>query len=58
MTSVLVLGGARSGKSAHAERLVSALVRVRYVAPGPVPDDSDPDWAARVAAHRARRPVA
>ena len=49
---VLVTGGVRSGKSRHAEGLVSGAVR--YVAPGPVRDDAD--WAARVAAHRARRP--
>ena len=49
---ILVTGGVRSGKSAHAESLL-ASVSVRYVAPGPVLDD--PDWAARIAAHRARR---
>lgn len=49
---VLVTGGVRSGKSRHAEGLVSG--EVRYVAPGPQRDDAD--WAARVAAHRARRP--
>jgi len=52
---VLVTGGVRSGKSAHAEGLLSAAQRVAYVAPGPEPA-GDPDWAARVAAHRARRP--
>ncbi|MFB9315238.1 bifunctional adenosylcobinamide kinase/adenosylcobinamide-phosphate guanylyltransferase [Nocardioides plantarum] len=53
---VLVTGGVRSGKSRHAEGLVSGLVSglVRYVAPGPQRDDAD--WAARIAAHRARRP--
>lgn len=50
---VLVTGGVRSGKSRHAESLVSGAVT--YVAPGPVRDDAD--WAARVAAHRARRPA-
>jgi len=56
---VLVTGGVRSGKSRHAEALLSAGEPVTYVAPGPVPDaDHDPDWAARVAAHRLRRPVA
>lgn len=55
MTSVLVLGGARSGKSRYAERLLSGHTQVRYLAPGPVPDGSDPDWSARVAEHRARR---
>ncbi len=54
---VLVTGGARSGKSAHAESLLRDEPAVVYVAPGPVPDESaDPEWAARVAAHRERRP--
>lgn len=53
---VLVLGGARSGKSHHAERLISQYPEVTYVAGGLPPSDDDPEWAARVAAHRARRP--
>ncbi|NRQ48660.1 bifunctional adenosylcobinamide kinase/adenosylcobinamide-phosphate guanylyltransferase [Aeromicrobium stalagmiti] len=54
---VLVTGGVRSGKSFHAESLLVAAPRVTYVAPGPEPDvDLDPEWAARVAIHRARRP--
>jgi adenosylcobinamide kinase / adenosylcobinamide-phosphate guanylyltransferase len=53
----LVLGGARSGKSRHAQRLLSAYADVLYVAPGPVPDGTDPDWAARVAEHRRDRPA-
>ncbi|WP_139983753.1 bifunctional adenosylcobinamide kinase/adenosylcobinamide-phosphate guanylyltransferase [Nocardioides litoris] len=52
---VLVTGGVRSGKSRHAESLVGSLEACRYVAPGPTYDDAD--WAARVAAHRARRPA-
>ena len=52
----LVLGGARSGKSRHAQRLLADCAEVLYVAPGPVPDDSDSDWASRVAAHRRSRP--
>ncbi|MGH3307458.1 MAG: bifunctional adenosylcobinamide kinase/adenosylcobinamide-phosphate guanylyltransferase, partial [Nocardioides sp.] len=52
----LVLGGARSGKSRHAQRLLAHCAEVLYVAPGPVPDGSDSDWAARVQAHRSSRP--
>ncbi|MDN4174038.1 bifunctional adenosylcobinamide kinase/adenosylcobinamide-phosphate guanylyltransferase [Nocardioides sp. SOB77] len=54
---VLVTGGVRSGKSTHAERLLAGESSVAYVAPGPVPSADDADWAARVAAHRARRPA-
>ena len=54
---VLVTGGVRSGKSRHAERLLSGRDVVTYVAPGAVPTADDPDWAARVAEHRARRPA-
>lgn len=53
---VLVTGGVRSGKSRHAESLLTGTVT--YVAPGPTAaEDPDPDWAARLAAHRARRPA-
>ena len=52
---ILVTGGARSGKSRHAEGLLVDAGRVTYVAPGRKADGSDPDWDARVAAHRARR---
>lgn len=58
MTVVLVLGGARSGKSEVGERLAGELPGpVTYVATGaPVDAAADPSWAARVEAHRARRP--
>ncbi|MDV6279892.1 bifunctional adenosylcobinamide kinase/adenosylcobinamide-phosphate guanylyltransferase [Rhodococcus jostii] len=54
----LVLGGARSGKSAHAEELTQALAgagRVRYVATSHR-DPDDHDWEHRIAQHRDRRP--
>ena len=51
----LVIGGARSGKSSHAEQRALAYARVVYAATaGPRPGDSE--WADRVAVHRARRP--
>lgn len=52
---VLVTGGVRSGKSRHAESLFTPADAVTYVAAGPVYDDAD--WAARIAAHRERRPA-
>ena len=52
---LLVLGGARSGKSAYAERRAASLPKpVSYVATACV--DGDADLAARVDEHRARRP--
>ncbi|WP_424190504.1 bifunctional adenosylcobinamide kinase/adenosylcobinamide-phosphate guanylyltransferase [Actinokineospora sp. G85] len=55
MVRTLVLGGARSGKSAHAEGLLPGDGPVTYLAtarrhPG------DADWDARIAAHVDRRP--
>jgi adenosylcobinamide kinase/adenosylcobinamide-phosphate guanylyltransferase len=56
MSVTLVLGGARSGKSRYAESLLRSQPKVTYVAPGPVPDGSDPEWAERISLHQARRP--
>lgn len=57
MSVTLVLGGARSGKSRYAESLLRPHPEVTYVAPGPVPDAADPEWAERISVHRARRPA-
>jgi adenosylcobinamide kinase / adenosylcobinamide-phosphate guanylyltransferase len=60
---VLVMGGARSGKSERAELRLAGEPDVTYVATGPRVHEGDggdgtrdPDWAARVTAHQARRP--
>lgn len=56
----LVLGGTRSGKSRHAEDLLPADGPVRYLATARRRDgDSgwDAEWAARIEAHRVRRPA-
>lgn len=54
---VLVLGGARSGKSKHAESLIARHPQVLYVATGAVPGDDDSEWAERIRLHRERRPA-
>lgn len=52
----LVLGGARSGKSAYAETVLAGENTVIYLAPGRSRDD-DAEWAARVRRHQERRPA-
>lgn len=57
MTTTLVLGAGRSGKSAYAESLLSDHSKVTFVATGQQPwADKDPERARRVLQHRARRP--
>ena len=51
----LILGGARSGKSREAERRALSFADVTYVATA-AERPGDDEWAARVEAHRARRP--
>lgn len=53
MTTHLILGGARSGKSAHAERLAKeSNLAVTYIATAQVYDD---EFKARVQHHKDRR---
>ena len=50
----LVLGGVRSGKSAHGESLLDGHRQIRYLATGPL-TSSDGEWMDRVRLHRERR---
>ncbi|WLI77607.1 bifunctional adenosylcobinamide kinase/adenosylcobinamide-phosphate guanylyltransferase [Kosakonia sp. H02] len=50
----LVTGGARSGKSRHAESLVNHAQRVLYIATSQIVDD---EMAARIQHHRDSRPA-
>jgi adenosylcobinamide kinase/adenosylcobinamide-phosphate guanylyltransferase len=54
---VLVLGGARSGKSQTAEAMLAGFARVDYVATGAPPGRGDQEWDDRVREHRQRRPA-
>lgn len=54
MTTHLILGGARSGKSAYAEKLASlSSFPVTYIATAQVYDD---EFAKRIEQHKVRRP--
>jgi adenosylcobinamide kinase/adenosylcobinamide-phosphate guanylyltransferase len=52
-TVTLVLGGARSGKSRHAQELASAFQRVVYIATA---RRGDAEMRAKIAHHRRERP--
>lgn len=54
--TLLVLGGIRSGKSEFAESLLSDASVVRYIATAAGAEPDDPEWTARIEAHRRRRP--
>jgi adenosyl cobinamide kinase/adenosyl cobinamide phosphate guanylyltransferase len=58
-TVTLVLGGARSGKSEWAEGLTATLpAPVTFIATATAGGDPpDPEFAARIAVHRSRRPL-
>ena len=54
---VLVVGGARSGKSDYAQAMAQEQAGPRYYLATcpPVADGDDPELAARVLAHRLKR---
>jgi adenosylcobinamide kinase/adenosylcobinamide-phosphate guanylyltransferase len=55
----LILGGARSGKSSHAEQLAAAENRPVHFLPtfNPALCPEDPAMSERIALHKARRPA-
>lgn len=63
MTTTLVTGPVRSGKSRHAEDLLAQQREVLYLATGAVPGHgadgrpTDAEWADRVREHQVRRPA-
>lgn len=52
----LVIGGAKSGKSAFAERQLAGEKQVCYLATGMVFPD-DPEWLEKIHVHQKRRPA-
>jgi adenosylcobinamide kinase/adenosylcobinamide-phosphate guanylyltransferase len=59
MTTTLITGGVRSGKSRYAEALFAEQPSIVYLTPGyPADAEQDAEWAARVANHQAHRPSA
>jgi adenosylcobinamide kinase / adenosylcobinamide-phosphate guanylyltransferase len=54
---VLILGGARSGKSAYAEALAASVAGERPVLYVATATASDEEMRARIAAHQANRPA-
>ncbi|MGO4598839.1 bifunctional adenosylcobinamide kinase/adenosylcobinamide-phosphate guanylyltransferase [Terrabacter sp. 2RAF25] len=56
VTTTLVTGPVRSGKSRHAEDLLWLSESVTYVAAGRRATPDDPEWSRRVADHQSRRP--
>ena len=54
MSSLLILGGARSGKSRHAVAVQPPRARVTFIATAQA---RDRDMSARIARHRAERPA-
>jgi adenosylcobinamide kinase/adenosylcobinamide-phosphate guanylyltransferase len=54
MSSLFIVGGARSGKSRHAVAVQPAAGRVAFIATA---EPRDADLTARIARHRAERPA-